>query len=45
LETESGTKLTAVVANESALQEAIHEGDEVWCALHADDLVVVSDSP
>lgn len=43
LETESGTKLTAVVANESALLEAIHEGDDVWCALHADDLVVVSD--
>ena len=44
LETENGTRLTAVVANESALLEAIHEGDEVWCALHADDLVVVSEA-
>lgn len=35
------TQLTALVANESALQEAIHQGDRVWCGLHADDLVVV----
>ncbi len=37
----AGTRLTAIAANESALLEAIHEGDRVWCALHADDLVVV----
>jgi spermidine/putrescine transport system ATP-binding protein len=37
----SGTRLTAVVANESALLESIHEGDRVWCGLHIDDLVVV----
>lgn len=36
-----GTRLNAVVANESALLEAIHEGDRVYCCLHADDLVVV----
>ena len=41
LEFSGGTKLLAVVANESALQEAIHEGDRVWCGLHTDDLVVV----
>ncbi|MDF3056026.1 MAG: spermidine/putrescine transporter ATPase [Rariglobus sp.] len=41
LEFTGGTRLTAVVANESALLEAIHEGDRVWCGLHADDLVVV----
>ena len=41
LEFTGGTKLTAVVANESALLEAIHEGDRVWCGLHTDDLVVV----
>ncbi|AWI08075.1 spermidine/putrescine transport system ATP-binding protein [Ereboglobus sp. PH5-5] len=35
------TQLTALVANESALQEAFHQGDRVWCGLHADDLVVV----
>jgi spermidine/putrescine ABC transporter ATP-binding subunit len=43
LRTEAGTELTAVVANESALNEAIHLGDRVWCGLHADDLVVVRD--
>jgi spermidine/putrescine transport system ATP-binding protein len=37
-----GTRFSAVVANESALLEAIHEGDHVWCGLHIDDLVVVS---
>jgi spermidine/putrescine transport system ATP-binding protein len=41
LEFSGGTKLTAVVANESALLEAIHQGDRVWCGLHTDDLVVV----
>jgi len=39
--TEAGTKLSVVVANESALLEAIHTGDRVYCGLHADDLVVV----
>jgi spermidine/putrescine transport system ATP-binding protein len=41
LVTEGGARLNAVVANESALLEAIHEGDRVFCGLHADDLVVV----
>lgn len=41
LKTGGGAELTAVVANESALLEAIHEGDRVWCGLHTDDLVVV----
>ena len=36
-----GTRLTAIAANESALRQPIHEGDRVWCALHADDIVVV----
>ncbi len=35
------TQLTALVANESSLQEAFHQGDRIWCGLHADDLVVV----
>ncbi|HWL14570.1 MAG TPA: ABC transporter ATP-binding protein [Opitutus sp.] len=39
--TDSGSKLEAVVANESALLEAIHRGDRVHCGLHADDLVVL----
>lgn len=43
LASSAGTRLTAIAANESALREAIHEGDRVWCALHADDLVVVPD--
>ena len=37
----AGTRLTAIAANESALRQPIHEGDRVWCALHADDIVVV----
>ncbi|PTY07215.1 spermidine/putrescine ABC transporter ATP-binding protein [Opitutaceae bacterium EW11] len=41
LQTSGGVKLTAIVANESAIREAIHEGDEVFCGLHEDDLVVV----
>ncbi len=41
LKTASGTRLKAVVANESALLEAIHCGDRVFCGLHVDDLVVV----
>jgi spermidine/putrescine transport system ATP-binding protein len=41
--TEFGPKLTVVDANESALQEALREGEEIWCALHADDLVVLRD--
>jgi spermidine/putrescine transport system ATP-binding protein len=41
LETSAGTRLTAVVANESAFLESIHEGDRVFCGLHTDDLVLV----
>ena len=41
LKTVAGTVLTAVVANESAIREAIHAGDDVWCGLHSDDLVIV----
>jgi spermidine/putrescine transport system ATP-binding protein len=39
--TDAGTVLSAVVANESAIMEALHQGDRVWCGLHFDDLVVV----
>lgn len=41
LTTDDGTKLHALVANESATQEAYHAGDRVYCSLHLDDLVVV----
>jgi len=41
LVTEQGTRLSALVANESAMQEAFHEGDRVWCGLHLDDVVIV----
>lgn len=41
LSVDGGARLTALAANESALREAIHEGDRVWCGLHTDDLVVV----
>ncbi|MDR1283927.1 MAG: ABC transporter ATP-binding protein [Opitutaceae bacterium] len=38
---DAGTRLNAIVANESAFMEPIHDGDRVWCGLHVDDLVVV----
>jgi len=41
LATAAGTRLAAVVANESALGEIFHAGDRVCCGLHADDLVVL----
>ncbi len=41
LRTDAGTVLSAVVANESAIMEALHEGDRVWCGLHFDDLVIL----
>jgi len=41
LVTEHGTRLHALVANESAINEAFHEGDRVYCGLHLDDLVIV----
>ncbi len=41
LVTEQGTRLHALVANESAMLEAFHEGDRVWCGLHLDDVVIV----
>ncbi len=41
LVTDQGTRLHALVANESAMQEAFHEGDRVYCGLHLDDLVIV----
>jgi spermidine/putrescine transport system ATP-binding protein len=38
---EGGLRINALLANESAITEAIVRGDKVWFALHADDLVVV----
>ncbi|HRE83736.1 MAG TPA: ABC transporter ATP-binding protein [Opitutaceae bacterium] len=41
LTTSAGTALTAVVANEGVLVESVHLGDDVWCCLHPDDLIVM----
>jgi len=41
LVTDQGTRLQALVANESAMNEAFHEGDRIFCGLHFDDLVIV----
>ncbi|WP_437813364.1 ABC transporter ATP-binding protein [Sorangium sp. So ce1078] len=41
LRTDSGLVLTAVVANESSVQAALHAGDRVFCHLHPDDIVIV----
>ena len=43
--TDAGTVFNAVVANESAMMQAFHEGDRVWCGLHYDDVVIVRASP
>lgn len=42
LRTPQGVRLTALVANESAMLEAIHEGDEVYCGVHSEDVIVVA---
>ena len=41
LATRAGTRLRAVVANESAHGDILHAGDTVYCRLHADDIVVL----
>jgi spermidine/putrescine transport system ATP-binding protein len=41
LRTESGIALTALVANESAAQQALHAGETVFCQLHPEDIVLV----
>lgn len=38
----SGLELTVVVANESADEHAFHEGDMLFCRIHPNDIVVVS---
>jgi spermidine/putrescine transport system ATP-binding protein len=43
LVTNSGLELTAVVANESLLDEAFHKGERLFCQLHPNDIVVVRD--
>jgi len=41
LAADGGLELTAIVANESAAEHAVHQGDRVFCQLHKDDIVVV----
>ena len=41
LRTPGGLELTVTAANESATQEAFHQGEKVWCGLHPGDIVVV----
>ena len=41
LRTAGGLELTVVAANESATEEAFHQGEKVWCGLHPGDIVVV----
>lgn len=42
LVTATGTRLNALVTNTSGLNEVMHAGDRVWCAVHPDDIVVVA---
>ncbi|HVU34019.1 MAG TPA: ABC transporter ATP-binding protein [Opitutaceae bacterium] len=39
---DAGTRLVAVVANASAFRDPIHEGDRVWCAIHPDDVAILT---
>jgi spermidine/putrescine transport system ATP-binding protein len=41
LRSPGGLELTAVLANESATQDAFQKGERVWCTVHPDDLVIV----
>ena len=43
LQTASGLQLTAMIANESSGQESVRKGDNVFCDLHPDDIVVVQE--
>ncbi|MEZ5405815.1 MAG: ABC transporter ATP-binding protein [Verrucomicrobiia bacterium] len=43
LVTNSGLELTAVVANESMLDESFHKGEKLFCQFHPNDIVVVQD--
>jgi len=43
LQTPGGTELTVVVANESSSEESFHKGDQVFCQIHADDIVVLQE--
>lgn len=41
LQLAENARMIAVVANASAIDEAIHEGDRVYCGVHTDDMVLV----
>ncbi|MGH7944401.1 MAG: ABC transporter ATP-binding protein [Opitutaceae bacterium] len=41
LATDTGTRLHALTTGENALRESFQVGDRIWCAVHADDIVVV----
>ena len=43
LRTSCGQRLTAVVANEGGMADALHAGDAVYVQLHPDDIVIVRD--
>ena len=42
LQSAGGVELTAIVANESSAEESFHQGDQVFCQIHADDVVVLA---
>jgi spermidine/putrescine transport system ATP-binding protein len=41
LTTTSGARLVVIAASETAHRKSVEAGDRVWCAVHADDVVVV----
>jgi spermidine/putrescine transport system ATP-binding protein len=42
LQSAGGVEITAIVANESTAEESFHQGDQVFCQIHADDVVVLT---
>jgi len=42
LQSTGGVEFTAIVANESAAEECFHQGDQVFCQIHSDDVVVLA---
>ena len=45
LVTDGGLELGALLANEGATGEDFHEGEQVWCSIHPDDVSLLTREP
>ena len=41
--TEGGLELTVLVANEGLMEEAVHQGEMIWCQVHPEDAVLIEE--